>query len=89
MSDRILTLLGNLCVDTTFRSDFFADPVGAARSVYADLSGEDEQAVAGLIGNREAFDKNGLKEGFDAIEALLNCPRWPCPPPMHRRRPQP
>jgi hypothetical protein len=85
-SKDIYTVLGLMCIDRKFRTQFFEHPVRTAKKLVGSLT-EDEEAqlkrIAGVIGVKgdraEYICK--LSEEFDRVHDFLKCPSHPCPDP--------
>ena len=85
-SKDVLAVMGRLCVDPGFRTDFFADPRAAARAFVGELSTSELQQIDDLAGhgempqglNRELF----VPQAHGALERVFSastCPQRPCP----------
>ena len=85
-SKDVYTVLGKLCIDEAFRSQFFEQPVTTARELVGSLSSDEIEQVKALAGqylapeSRSAFVAMA-QSALHGVYAALNCPVRPCPDP--------
>ena len=90
-SDRVLQVIGLLCVNRRFRNDFFANPVAVSTKVLGALSDDEIRDIERIGGGRE-LPQNVQRETFvksmtlaydnvsEALGGCDTCPSPPCPP---------
>jgi hypothetical protein len=91
-SKDVYAVLGLLCIDAAYRTEFFADTPDAAKMAAKKLVGSltlDELAqIKGLAGivdggyipNRAEHVRD-LKTALSGVYSALKCPIFPCPTP--------
>jgi len=89
-SKDVMGVIGLLCVNQRFRSDFYSDPLVTVRRVFGVLSQDETLQIERLAGlrdlpngkTRDAFVDES-KIGFQGVYAAINCscPSPPCPCP--------
>jgi hypothetical protein len=83
-SKDVYAVLGLLCLDEDYREDFFEDPHAAAKKLVGSLTHKELaqiKRIAGLAGIKvdRAEYVRGAKHAFNALNAMIQCPIFPCP----------
>ena len=88
-SQRVLSVLGMLCIDRSFRSEFFADPQGTAQELVGTLTPDELEQIQRLAGQGvlppgvpAAEFVARLQAALDNVYAASTCPDPPCPDPL-------
>jgi len=84
-SNKVYAVLGLLCVDKTFRREFFQNPIPTAQARVGSLNPDETYQINGLartdlndLDKRRDFVANAT-EAFDGVYQMYNCPFFPCP----------
>lgn len=95
-SNRVLTVVGMLCINREFRDEFFKDPRKTAESLVGALNDDDDEVeqITRLAGDgvlppglqRTVYIQR-LRDAFDAVYQACTCPMPPCPDPDPTRAP--
>jgi hypothetical protein len=88
-SQKVLSVLGMLCIDRSFRSEFFAHPQTTAEELVGTLTGDEIEQIQRL-GGEGVLPENmisadfvaRLKGALDNVYAAVTCPDPPCPDPL-------
>ena len=85
-SKDVYTVLGLLCLDETYRDDFFANPRQAANRLVGSLTNNELAQIerigglSGISGDRSEYVREA-KEAFAELREAIKCPVFPCPDP--------
>src|SRR5450759_4226038 len=85
-SKDVYAVLGLLCLDEDYREDFFKDPHAAAKKLVGSLTHKELaqiKRIGGLTGIKvdRAEYVQRAKGAFHTLNAMLQCPIFPCPDP--------
>lgn len=92
-SKNVLAVLGLMCVNPRFRTDFFVEPTQKAQQVFGTMPTEDLEQINRLAGltalprgrTRPQFVAEVTKACEEVFAALdCTCPTPPCPCPDNR-----
>jgi hypothetical protein len=88
-SQKVLSVLGMLCIDRSFRSEFFADPQARAEELVGVLTADEIEQIQRLGGQGvlpqgmvSADFVARLNAALDNVYAASTCPDPPCPDPL-------
>jgi len=85
-SNNVLAVVGMLCVNQKFRTDFFADPETAAQALVGTLT-DNELVQVRRLGRMHVSDTerpaqtDALKTAFGSLYTSMNCNNSTCPQP--------
>lgn len=84
-SKDVYAVVGLLCLDPSYREQFFANPHAAANKLVGSLSLDELAQIERVGGVRGITDRDDYirqaNEGFDKVHKALRCPIFPCPSP--------
>ena len=88
-SQKVLSVLGMLCIDQSFRNEFFVNPQGTAQDLVGALSPDELEQIQRLGGQgvlptglTAAEFVARLKTALGNVYAASTCPDPPCPDPL-------
>jgi hypothetical protein len=87
-SKDVLAVLGMLCIDETFRTEFFAEPQAKAEWLVGRLGTDEVEQILWLAGNGDTLGLTKpafvaqLGSALHGVWAAIDCPDPPCPSPF-------
>lgn len=91
-SNRVLAVVGMLCINRKFRDEFFKDPREKAESLVGALNADELEQITRLAGDgvlpsglQRTVYVQRLRDAFDAVYQACTCPMPPCPDPDSTR----
>ena len=81
-SKDVYAVIGKMCVNVSFRNQFFESPEATATSLVGSLTADEIDQVKRMAGlseaNRETYVES-LKQACGNVYSVMRCPNFPCP----------